>query len=96
MTSPYCGIIEACFCAARSSTCPPPPRPCPAAPTPLRIAQRHTVLGTPTQGPWPANTEVAVFGMGCFWGAERIFWKLDGVYSTAVGYAGGITPNPDL
>ncbi len=60
----------------------------------LQIAQRHTVLGTPTQGPWPANTEIAVFGMGCFWGAERIFWKLDGVYSTTVGYAGGITPNP--
>jgi peptide-methionine (S)-S-oxide reductase len=60
----------------------------------LKIAERHTVLGTPTKGPWPANTEIAVFGMGCFWGAERIFWKVDGVYSTAVGYAGGITPNP--
>ncbi len=66
----------------------------PGRPDALKIAQRHTVLGTPTQGPWPANTEVAVFGMGCFWGAERIFWKLDGVYSTAVGYAGGISPNP--
>ncbi|GIH08244.1 peptide methionine sulfoxide reductase MsrA 1 [Rhizocola hellebori] len=66
----------------------------PGRPDALRIAERHTVLGTPTKGPWPANTEVAVFGMGCFWGAERIFWKTAGVYSTAVGYAGGITPNP--
>jgi peptide-methionine (S)-S-oxide reductase len=60
----------------------------------MPISPTHTVLGTPTRGPWPANLEIAIFGMGCFWGAERIFWKLPGVYSTAVGYAGGITPNP--
>src|SRR5262249_26555230 len=54
----------------------------------------HAVLGTPQQGPWPAGSESAVFGMGCFWGAERMFWKLPGVYSTAVGYAGGFTRNP--
>jgi peptide-methionine (S)-S-oxide reductase len=60
----------------------------------LTVSPLHTVLGTPLQGPWPAGTEVAVFGMGCFWGAERIFWKQPGVYSTSVGYAGGITPNP--
>lgn len=60
----------------------------------MPISPNHVVLGTPMRGPWPANLEVAVFGMGCFWGAERIFWKLPGVYSTSVGYAGGITPNP--
>jgi peptide-methionine (S)-S-oxide reductase len=58
------------------------------------VAERHTVLGTPLTGPWPEGAAVAVFGMGCFWGAERIFWQLPGVISTSVGYAGGITPNP--
>jgi peptide-methionine (S)-S-oxide reductase len=62
--------------------------------TPIPVIARHTVLGTPLTGPWPAGHEVAVFGMGCFWGAERLFWKLPGVYSTSVGYAGGTTPNP--
>jgi len=57
-------------------------------------AETHTVLGTPLRGPWPAGFETAVFGMGCFWGAERIFWRLPGVHSTSVGYAGGTTPNP--
>src|SRR5687767_4829435 len=66
----------------------------PGRPTPIVIPAPHTVLGTPLIGPWPAGYEVAVFGMGCFWGAERLFWKLDGVHSTAAGYAGGITPNP--
>jgi len=56
--------------------------------------EAHYVLGTPLKGPWPQGMEVAVFGMGCFWGVERVFWQLDGVYSTAAGYAGGITPNP--
>jgi len=60
----------------------------------MPVPARHEVLGTPLRGPWPAGTAVAVFGMGCFWGAERLFWRLDGVYSTAVGYAGGLTPNP--
>jgi peptide-methionine (S)-S-oxide reductase len=61
---------------------------------PLRVAERQIVLGAPMQGPFPAGIEQAVFGMGCFWGAERIFWQAPGVYTTAVGYAGGITPNP--
>src|ERR1700735_5633453 len=61
---------------------------------PLRVAERHIVLGTPMQGPFPAGVEQAVFGKGFFWGAERIFWEAPGVYTTAVGYAGGFTPNP--
>ena len=58
------------------------------------VAERHAVLGTPMQGPWPAGHEVISFGMGCFWGAERIFWQIPGVYTTAAGYQGGYTPNP--
>jgi peptide-methionine (S)-S-oxide reductase len=60
----------------------------------MQVAGKHTVLGTPLRGPWPEGMQVAVFGMGCFWGAERIFWRIPGVYSTSVGYAGGHTPNP--
>jgi peptide-methionine (S)-S-oxide reductase len=60
----------------------------------MPVAEQHTVLGTPLKGPWPPGYETAVFGMGCFWGAERIFWRLPGVYSTSVGYAGGYSPNP--
>ncbi len=60
----------------------------------MTVADRHTVLGTPLTGPWPEGAQVAVFGMGCFWGAERLFWQVPGVISTSVGYAGGITPNP--
>jgi peptide-methionine (S)-S-oxide reductase len=67
-----------------------PGRPAPAFPIP----QRHAVLGTPLAGHFPAGLETAVFGLGCFWGAERTFWQTPGVYSTAVGYAGGFTPNP--
>ncbi len=56
--------------------------------------QTHYVNGNPLEGPFAENFEQAVFGLGCFWGAERLFWELDGVYSTAVGYAGGTAPNP--
>lgn len=59
----------------------------------MPIPDQHYVLGSPLVGPWPDGIEIAVFGMGCFWGAERKFWQLPGVYSTAVGYAGGFTPN---
>jgi peptide-methionine (S)-S-oxide reductase len=61
---------------------------------PFALAGTHTVLGTPIEAPVPTGFEEAVFGLGCFWGAERIFWKLPGVWTTAVGYAGGYTPNP--
>lgn len=58
------------------------------------VATTHTVLGTPLQGPWPAGTATITLGLGCFWGAERVFWQLPGVVSTAVGYQGGFTPYP--
>jgi peptide-methionine (S)-S-oxide reductase len=58
------------------------------------VPETHAVLGTPLKPPFPEGIETAYFAMGCFWGAERLFWKLDGVYSTAVGYQNGITPNP--
>ena len=61
---------------------------------PFHIADEHVVLHTPLEGPWPDGTEVFYVAMGCFWGAERIFWRLPGVVTTAAGYLGGITPNP--
>jgi peptide-methionine (S)-S-oxide reductase len=60
----------------------------------IPVAARHTVLGTALKPPFPDGLEQAVFAMGCFWGAERVFWQAPGVYTTAVGYAGGFTPNP--
>jgi peptide-methionine (S)-S-oxide reductase len=62
--------------------------------TEIPVPDRHFVLGTPLKPPFPDHLEQLVVGMGCFWGAERIFWQAPGVYTTAVGYAGGITPNP--
>ncbi|NJC71487.1 peptide-methionine (S)-S-oxide reductase MsrA [Planosporangium thailandense] len=73
---------------------PTPEEALPGRDSAMPVSGRHTVLGTPLTGPWPAGHQVAIFGMGCFWGAERLFWKIPGVYSTSVGYAGGITPNP--
>ena len=61
---------------------------------PIPTAETHFVNGRPLKGPYPEGLETAVFAMGCFWGVERIFWKLPGVYVTAVGYVNGITPNP--
>src|SRR6478752_3560640 len=60
----------------------------------LPVPDRHDVLGTPLKPPFPEGMQTAIFGMGCFWGAERIFWRAPGVYTTAVGYAGGFTANP--
>jgi peptide-methionine (S)-S-oxide reductase len=67
----------------------------PGRPTrPFAVPEKHFVLGTPLEPPFPEGLQMAVFGMGCFWGAERKFWEAPGVYTTAVGYAGGYTPNP--
>jgi peptide-methionine (S)-S-oxide reductase len=66
----------------------------PGRQTAMRVPDRHEVLGTPLAPPYPAGTEVADFALGCFWGAEKDFWQTPGVVSTAVGYAGGFTPNP--
>jgi peptide-methionine (S)-S-oxide reductase len=66
----------------------------PGRATAVDVPPAHFINGNPLVGPFPEGTETAVFGMGCFWGAERRFWKMDGVYSTAVGYAGGYTPHP--
>ncbi|MDP8944237.1 MAG: peptide-methionine (S)-S-oxide reductase MsrA [Actinomycetota bacterium] len=75
-------------------TIPSPGEALPGRSTRLPVPRAHQVLGTPLEPPFPDDTESAVFGMGCFWGAERGFWQAPGVYTTAVGYAGGSTPNP--
>ena len=67
----------------------------PGRPSPIRTSSHHFVNGHSIHAPWPAGAELAMFGMGCFWGAERKFWQLaEGIYATAVGYAAGLTPNP--
>ncbi|HYP55321.1 MAG TPA: peptide-methionine (S)-S-oxide reductase MsrA, partial [Solirubrobacterales bacterium] len=60
----------------------------------FEVPDRHAVLGTPLKPPFPEGVEIAYFALGCFWGAERLFWTLDGVHTTAVGYMNGVTPNP--
>jgi peptide-methionine (S)-S-oxide reductase len=71
-----------------------PDRALPGRDAEMPVPERHEVLGTPLKPPFPENTEQIVLGLGCFWGAERLFWQLPGVYTTAVGYAGGFTRNP--
>jgi peptide-methionine (S)-S-oxide reductase len=71
-----------------------PDRALPGRDTPMPVPSRHAVLGHPIAPPFPDGLQQAVFGLGCFWGAERLFWQAPGVYTTAVGYAGGYTPNP--
>ena len=78
----------------RKTTMPAATEALPGRSTPLQVPQTHYVNGRRIVAPFPAGLCEAVFGLGCFWGAERLFWQLPGVYSTAVGYAGGFTPNP--
>lgn len=73
---------------------PTPEVALPGQANPIPTATNHFVNGHPLKGPYPDGFETAVFGMGCFWGAERLFWKMPGVWVTAVGYSGGLTPNP--
>jgi peptide-methionine (S)-S-oxide reductase len=73
---------------------PSPDEILPGRSTAMPVPAKHAVLGASLRPPYPAGTEIAEFGMGCFWGAERLFWQTPGVVSTAVGYAGGSTPNP--
>lgn len=73
---------------------PSPDEALPGRSEPMPVTNKHYVNGHPLQPPFPAGMEQAVFGMGCFWGAERKFWETEGVYTTAVGYAAGHTPNP--
>ncbi|MEX2267194.1 MAG: peptide-methionine (S)-S-oxide reductase MsrA [Acidimicrobiia bacterium] len=76
-----------------STSMPTPEQALPGRGDEMTVPEAHFVLGTPLRGPFPDGFETAMFGMGCFWGAERKFWEADGVYTTAVGYSGGFTPN---
>jgi peptide-methionine (S)-S-oxide reductase len=82
------------FGFGKKAAMPAPTEALPGRATPMPVPAKHFVNGHPLQGPFPAGLEMALFGLGCFWGAERKFWQLSGVYSTAVGYAAGYTPNP--
>ena len=85
----------ALFGFGKKATLPAPEQALPGRSETLPVPERHFVNGHPLKAPFPAGMEQAVFGLGCFWGAERKFWQQEGVYSTAVGYAAGITPNPN-
>ena len=77
------------------SRLPEPTDALPGRDTAMAVPTSHFVNGNPLQGPFASSLDVAVLGLGCFWGAERKFWEADGVFTTSVGYAGGITPNPN-
>jgi peptide-methionine (S)-S-oxide reductase len=82
------------FLSKHKTAMPDPADALPGRATPMAVPEGHFVLDAPLRGPFPQDTEQAIFGLGCFWGAERIFWETPGVFTTAVGYAGGMTPNP--
>ncbi|MGZ8935868.1 MAG: peptide-methionine (S)-S-oxide reductase, partial [Methylobacter sp.] len=73
---------------------PDPAQALPGRDTPMPVSNRHFVTGNPILSPFPETMEQALFGLGCFWGAERKFWQYPNIFSTAVGYSGGYTPNP--
>jgi len=83
------------FGAKTKSLMPTPEQALPGRKEPMPVPERHHVNGNRLVEPFPDGLERAMFGLGCFWGAEKAFWKIPGVYSTAVGYAAGLTPNPD-
>ncbi len=82
------------FADAKKPRLPTPAEALPGRSEIMPLENRHHVLATPLRPPFPEGSELALFGLGCFWGAEKKFWKLSGVHSTSVGYAGGATPNP--
>jgi peptide-methionine (S)-S-oxide reductase len=82
------------FSSDKKLRIPTPDQALPGRGTKVPVAARHFVLNAPLEGPFPEDTRKAMFGLGCFWGAERKFWQTGGVYTTAVGYAAGHTPNP--
>ncbi len=82
------------FMHEKMTRMPTPDEALPGRERPTPVADRHYVNGHPIKPPYPETMQLALFGLGCFWGAERKFWEMEGVYTTAVGYAGGYTPNP--
>ncbi|HEY9647070.1 MAG TPA: peptide-methionine (S)-S-oxide reductase MsrA [Chroococcidiopsis sp.] len=82
------------FGFGKKSSLPTPDEALPGRAEAMPVPSRHFVNGNPLKPPYPSGMETAMFGMGCFWGAERKFWQLEGVFTTAVGYAAGLTPNP--
>ena len=82
------------FTDSRKLRVPSPDQALPGRPTPIPTSERHVVNGASLKGPYPEGSQIADFGMGCFWGAEKVFWSVPGVIVTAVGYQGGTTPNP--
>ena len=84
----------ALFGLGKKAEMPDPQKALPGRDTPMPVPDKHFVNGNPLQPPYPDNMALALFGLGCFWGAERKFWQQEGVYSTSVGYAAGYTPNP--
>src|SRR5918998_2308351 len=95
MVATVTSLVGVSFLLRNKTEMPDPSEALPGRDTrPFHVPESHFVLGTPLEPPFPEDTEQLIVGMGCFWGAERVFWQAPGVYTTAVGYAGGHTPNP--